>query len=161
MAIDKVRKYFAGLGIEDRIIEFEVSSATVDKAAAAAGVEPARICKTLAFEDPQGGCILIETAGDARVNNGRYKRKFGAKPRMLAPDEVLSYTGHAVGGVCAFAIENKDVKIYADISLQRFSSVFPACGSDNSAVEMSCEELFKYSEALEWIDVCRVPEEEQ
>lgn len=160
MAIEKVRAYFKELGIEDRIQEFEVSSATVELAAKAAGVIPARICKTLSFADPEGGCVLIQAAGDAKVNNGKFKRQFGFKAKMLSPQEALSLTGHAVGGICAFAIENKAVKVYADVSLRRFDTVFPACGSANSAIELTCEELYEYSGALSWIDVCKIPEEE-
>ncbi|MCQ4638345.1 YbaK/EbsC family protein [Anaerovorax odorimutans] len=160
MAIDKVRAYFKEIGIEDRIKEFEVSSATVELAAKAAGVIPARICKTLSFLDPEGGCILIQTAGDTKVNNSKFKKQFGFKAKMLSADQVVDFTGHAIGGVCAFAIDNKDVKIYADVSMQRFESVFPACGSANSAIELTCDELFAYSKALEWIDVCKIPEEE-
>lgn len=160
MAIDKVRAYFKEIGIEDRIKEFEVSSATVELAAKAAGVIPARICKTLSFADPAGGCILIQTAGDTKINNGKFKKQFGFKARMLSAEQVLEFTGHAVGGVCAFAIDNSDVKVYADVSMQRFESVFPACGSANSAIELSCEELFSYSGAREWIDVCKIPEED-
>lgn len=160
MAIDAVREYFKKFGIENRIMEFDVSSATVDLAAKALGTDPERICKTLSFSKPEGGCILIQTAGDSKVNNGKFKKKFGFKAKMLKADEVLEYTGHAVGGVCAFAIDNEDVDIYADISMKRFETVFPACGSSNSAIELTCDELQKYSNAVEWIDVCKIPEEE-
>lgn len=160
MAIEKVREYFKTFGIEDRILEFEVSSATVELAAVAAGTEPARICKTLSFKKPEGGCILIQTAGDTKINNGKFKRQFGFKAKMLTAGEVLEYTGHAVGGVCGFAIENDAVDVYADVSMQRFETVFPACGSSNSAIEFTCDELFKYSGSVEWIDVCKIPDEE-
>lgn len=160
MAIEKVREYFKTLGIDDRIQEFHVSSATVELAAKAAGVIPARICKTLSFLHPQGGCILIQTAGDTKINNGKFKRHFGFKAKMLSPEQVLEFTGHAVGGVCAFAINNENVTIYADESMKRFDTVFPACGSSNSAIELTCQELFQYSKAREWIDVCKIPEEE-
>ncbi len=160
MAIEKVREYFKSIGIEDRLKEFEESSATVELAAKAAGVVPGRICKTISFLDPEGGCILIQAAGDTKINNGKFKKQFGFKAKMLTAEQVLKFTGHAVGGVCAFAIENEDVKIYADISMKRFDTVFPACGSSNSAIELTCDELFKYSKALEWIDVCKIPEEE-
>ncbi len=160
MAIEKVREHFKTLGIEDRIMEFEVSSATVELAAEAVGTEPARICKTLSFQKPEGGCILVQTAGDGKVNNGKFKRHFGFKPKMLTAEEVLEYTGHAVGGVCAFAIDNEQVDIYADVSMQRFETVFPACGSSNSAIEFTCDELMKYSNAKGWIDVCKLPEPE-
>lgn len=160
MAIEKVREYFRRFGIEDRIREFEVSSATVELAAVAVGTEPARICKTLSFKKPEGGCILIQTAGDSKVNNGKFKRQFGFKAKMLTANEVEEYTGHAVGGVCAFAIERDDVDIYADVSMKRFDTVFPACGSSNSAAEFTCDELEKYTNTIEWIDVCKIPEED-
>lgn len=160
MAIEKVRAYFQQLGIAERIQEFEVSSATVELAARAVGAPGARICKTLSFKSPEG-CILIQMAGDAKVNNSKFKQAFGFKAKMLSPEEVLTYTGHAVGGVCAFAVENPDVAVYCDESLRRFSTVFPACGSDNSAIELTCDELYEYSKAQGWIDVCKLPEEEK
>lgn len=159
MAIDKVREYFRQLGLEDKILEFDVSSATVDLAAQAVGVEGARICKTLSFKDKDGGCILIQAAGDARIDNRKFKDKFHLKAKMLTAEEVVEFTGHAIGGVCAFAIENPNVKVYADESLKRFDTVFPACGSSNSAIEFTCDELFRYSNAIEWVDVCKLPEE--
>ena len=159
MAIDKVREYFRQFGLEDKILEFDVSSATVDLAAQAVGVEGARICKTLSFKDRDGGCILIQAAGDARIDNRKFKDKFHLKAKMLTTEEVVEFTGHAIGGVCAFAIENPNVKVYADESLKRFDTVFPACGSSNSAIEFTCDELFRYSNAIEWVDVCKLPEE--
>lgn len=157
MAIEKVREYFRKEGIENRIMEFEVSSATVDLAAEAVGVEGARICKTLSFKKPEGGgCVLIQMAGDARIDNRKFKDTFGFKAKMLSPEEVVFYTGHAIGGVCAFGIEREDVDVYCDKSLKRFETVFPACGSDNSAVEFTCEELFKYSRSKEWIDIAKL-----
>ncbi len=159
MAIDKVREYFRQFGIEDRILEFDVSSATVDLAAQAVGVEGARICKTLSFKDKDGGCILIQAAGDARIDNRKFKDKFHLKAKMLTAEEVVEFTGHAIGGVCAFAIIHHDVKVYTDESLKRFDTVFPACGSSNSAIEFTCDELFRYSNAIEWVDVCKLPEE--
>lgn len=158
MAIEKVREYFKTLGIDDRIMEFDVSSATVNLAAEAVGVEGARICKTISFKTPDDGCILIETAGDAKIDNRKFKDRFGFKAKMLAADEVVKFTGHAIGGVCAFAIENENVQIYTDVSLKRFESVFPACGSSNSAAEFTPDELHQYSKALEWVDVCKLPE---
>lgn len=158
MSIKLVREYFKKLGIEDRIMEFDVSSATVELAALAVGVEGARICKTLSFKDGEDGCILIQTAGDAKVDNRKFKDKFAQKAKMLSPEEVVQFTGHAIGGVCAFGITNDKVKIYCDESMKRFETVFPACGSDNSAIEFTCDELFKYSNALEWIDVCKLPQ---
>ena len=159
MAIDKVREYFRQFGLEDKILEFDVSSATVDLAAQAVGVEGARICKTLSFKDKDGGCILIQAAGDARIDNRKFKDKFYLKAKMLTAEEVVEFTGHAIGGVCAFAIENPNVKVYTDESLKRFDTVFPACGSSNSAIEFTCDELFRYSNAIEWVDVCKLPEE--
>ena len=159
MAIDKVREYFRQFGLEDKILEFDVSSATVDLAAQAVGVEGARICKTLSFKDKDGGCILIQAAGDARIDNRKFKDKFHLKAKMLTAEEVVEFTGHAIGGVCAFAIENPNVKVYTDESLKRFDTVFPACGSSNSAIKFTCDELFRYSNAIEWVDVCKLPEE--
>lgn len=159
MAIDKVREYFRQFGLEDKILEFDVSSATVDLAAQAVGVEGARICKTLSFKDKDGGCILIQAAGDARIDNRKFKDKFHLKAKMLTAEEVVEFTGHSIGGVCAFAIENPNVRVYTDESLKRFDTVFPACGSSNSAIEFTCDELFRYSNAIEWVDVCKLPEE--
>ena len=155
MAIEKARKHFEKFGLEHRVLEFPVSSATVELAAEAASVIPARICKTLSFKSA-GGCILIQTAGDTKIDNGKFKQTFGMKAKMLTPDEVLTYTGHEIGGVCAFGIERADVKIYADLSMKRFETVFPACGSNNSAIELTCDELFEISGALEWVDVTRL-----
>jgi prolyl-tRNA editing enzyme YbaK/EbsC (Cys-tRNA(Pro) deacylase) len=154
MAIDKVREYMKQFNMEDKVLEFPVSSATVELAAEAVGVIPARICKTLSFKSPEG-CILIETAGDTKIDNSKFKGFFGFKAKMLTPEEVLEYTGHEIGGVCAFAIERDDVKIYTDVSMKRFDTVFPACGSSNSAIELTCDEIFAISKALEWVDVCK------
>ena len=153
MSIKRVRAYFQTLGIADKIQEFDVSSATFDLAAQALGVEGARIAKTLSFlmgED----CILIVAAGDARVENKRYKAQFGQKAKMLAHDDVPQYIGHAVGGVCPFAV-NDGVRVYLDESLKRFQTVFPACGSSNSAIELTIPELERYSGYTQWVDVCR------
>jgi prolyl-tRNA editing enzyme YbaK/EbsC (Cys-tRNA(Pro) deacylase) len=158
MAIEKVREYFRQLGIEDRIQEFDVSSATVELAAQAVGVEGARICKTLSFQDGDDGCILIQTAGDTKIDNRKFKDTFHHKATMLSPEQVIAFTGHAIGGVCAFAIDHPGVRIFCDESMKRFETVFPACGSASSAVEMTCEELFRYSKAEAWIDVCKIPE---
>ena len=122
------------------------------------GTEPERICKTLSFLKPEGGCILIQAAGDARVNNRKFKDQFHFKAKMLSPDEVIEYTGHAIGGVCAFGIERDDVDVYCDESMKRFETMFPACGSSNSAIEFTLDELEKYSKAKGWIDVCKLPE---
>lgn len=156
MSIEKVRAYFAAQGIEDRIQEFPVSSATVELAAQAVGCEPCRIAKTLSFKVGDR-TVLIAAAGDAKVDNRKYKDFFGAKAKMLTAEEAETLIGHAVGGVCPFAV-NKGVEVYLDESLKRFETVFPACGSSNSAIELSMEEMEKYSCAKAWIDVCKLPE---
>ncbi|QIB70365.1 YbaK/EbsC family protein [Aminipila butyrica] len=153
MAIERCREYFKKFNMEDRIIEFDVSSATVELAAAAAGCKPERIAKTMSFklmEEP----ILIVTAGDARIDNSKYKGMFHTKAKMLEPNEVEEMIGHAIGGVCPFGI-NDGVTVYLDESLKRFDTVFPACGSSNSAIELSLSEIEKYSNYVEWIDVCK------
>ena len=153
MAIDKVKKYFQQWGIEDRIQEFDVSSATVALAAEALHCEECRIAKPLSFHvDEQ--VVLIVTAGDARVDNKKYKACFGKKAKMLAFDEAEPLIGHAVGGVCPFAV-NEGVRVYLDESLKRFETVFPACGSSNSAIELTITELEKYSGFEKWVDVCK------
>ena len=156
MSIEKGRAYFRQFGMEDRVREFDVSSATVELAALALGVEGARIAKTLSFKNDDS-CILILAAGDARIDNHKFKEKFHMKAKMLAPDEVLSIVGHPVGGVCPFGI-NDGIDVYLDESLKRFETVFPAVGSANSAIELDLDELYKYSNAIEWIDVCKLPE---
>mgnify|MGYP000781996951 FL=1 len=156
MSIEKGRAYFRQFGMEDRVREFDVSSATVELAALALGVEGARIAKTLSFKKDDS-CILILAAGDARIDNHKFKEKFHMKAKMLAPDEVLSIVGHPVGGVCPFGI-NDGIDVYLDESLKRFETVFPAVGSANSAIELNLDELYKYSNAIEWIDVCKLPE---
>ena len=153
MAIEKVKKYFANFGMADRVMEFEVSSATVELAAQAVHCEPCRIAKTLSFM-VNGKAILIVTAGDARIDNQKYKARFGTKAKMLSPEEVETLVGHAVGGVCPFAV-NEGVVVYLDESLKRFETVFPACGSDNSAIELTIPELEKYSAFTSWVDVCK------
>ena len=156
MSIEKGRAYFRQFGMEDRVREFDVSSATVELAALALGVEGARIAKTLSFKKDDS-CILILAAGDARIENHKFKDKFHMKAKMLAPEEVLSIVGHPVGGVCPFGI-NDGIDVYLDESLKRFETVFPAVGSANSAIELDLDELYKYSNAIEWIDVCKLPE---
>ena len=153
MSIEKVRSYFQTLGIADRIREFDVSSATVDLAAQAVGVEGKRIAKTLSFLVGDR-CILIVAAGDARIDNKKYKARFGAKAKMLAHDDVPEYIGHAVGGVCPFAVKD-GVQVYLDESLKRFETVFPAAGSANSAIELTIPELEQYSKFDGWVDVCK------
>lgn len=153
MAIDKVREYFYTLGIEERIREFDVSSATVELAAQALGVEPARIAKTLSFL-LKDSCILIVAAGDGKVDNHKYKEAFGAKAKMVPFAEVEQYVGHAAGGVCPFAVKS-GIRVYLDESLKRFETVFPACGSSNSAIELTVPELEKYSGFTAWVDICK------
>ena len=158
MSIERVREYFRSLGREQDILEFPVSSATVELAAQVVGVIPARIAKTLSFlvED---GCVLVVAAGDAKVDNSKYKAFFHTKAKMLTPEQAVEMTGHAVGGVCPFA-NPQGVKTYLDVSLRRFDTVFPAAGSSNSAIELTCPELEQYSGSLAWIDVCKGWEEE-
>jgi prolyl-tRNA editing enzyme YbaK/EbsC (Cys-tRNA(Pro) deacylase) len=153
MAIEKVKEYFNQFGMADRVQEFDVSSATVELAAQALHCEPCRIAKTLSFM-VDGHAILIVAAGDAKIDNPKYKAQFGTKAKMLSPDEVERSVGHAVGGVCPFAV-NDNVTIYLDESLKRFQTVFPACGSSNSAIELTIEELEQYSAFHSWIDVCK------
>lgn len=153
MAIERVREYFAERGIADRIQEFDVSSATVELAAEALGCEPCRIAKSITFHT-ENKVIMIVTAGDCKIDNSKYKKQFGTKARMLGRDEAENLVGHAVGGVCPFAV-NEGVEIYLDNSLKRFETVFPACGSSNSAVEFTIPELEKYTDFHSWVDVCK------
>ena len=157
MSIEKVRAYFRPLGREGDILEFAVSSATVELAAQAAGVIPARIAKTLSFlvED---GCVLVVAAGDTKIDNGKFKAQFHTKAKMLSPEQVAQFTGHTVGGVCPFA-NPEGVRTYLDISLRRFDTVFPAAGSANSAIELTCGELEAYSHSAGWVDVCKAWQE--
>ena len=162
MSIEKVREYFRGSGMEERIREFPVSSATVELAARAVGVEAGRIAKTMSFKLGKDAIVIV-MAGDARVDNPRYKARFHAKARMLTFDEAHTLIGHDPGGVCPFALPENG-KTYLDVSLRRFATVFPAAGSASSAVEMSCEELERYSTNFTaWVDVCRGwrPEEKE
>ena len=153
MSIERVKQYFEPYGMTDRIREFPVSSATVELAAAALGCEGCRIAKTLSFSVDEAA-VLIVAAGDARVDNGKFKAFFHTKARMLSPQEAADLVGHAVGGVCPFGV-NEGVTTYLDVSLRRFETVFPACGSSNSAIELTLPELEKYSQAKAWIDVCK------
>ena len=153
MSIEKVRAYFAAQGIEDRIQEFPVSSATVELAAQALGVEGKRIAKTLSFLVGDQ-CVLIVAAGDAKVDNPKYKAQFHTKAKMLPHDLVPEYVGHAVGGVCPFAVK-EGVAVYLDESLRRFETVFPAAGSANSAIELTIPELERYAQTTRWVDVCK------
>ena len=154
MSIEKVRAFFAKTGREGGILEFEVSSATVELAAQAVGCPPERIAKTLSFSLEEG-CVLVVCAGDAKIDNSKFKAQFHTKAKMLTPDQVVSFTGHAVGGVCPFAIENPIVQTYLDESLKRFASVYPAAGSSNSAIELTLSELEELSNAVGWVDVCK------
>ena len=158
MSIEKVRAYLQARGYADRIREFPVSSATVELAAAALGCPPAWIAKTLSFGTATG-VILIVAAGDARVDNKKYKAHFGEKARMLPHEEVAAAVGHAVGGVCPFAVAD-GIRIYLDRSLSRFSTVYPACGSSSSAIPLTIPELEELVGAHEWVDVCKLPEGE-
>lgn len=153
MSIQRVREYFRQYGIENRIMEFDTSSATVELAAEAVGCEPARIAKTLSFKVEETP-ILIVAAGDAKIDNPKYKAQFHTKAKMLTREEVTELIGHAVGGVCPFAVK-EGVKIYLDESLRRFETVYPAAGSSNSAIPMTMEDLEKYSGSSQWVDVCK------
>lgn len=153
MSIEKVKNYFSTLGIENRIREFPVSSATVELAAEALGCEGKRIAKTISFMLDEKA-VLIVTAGDAKIDNAKYKAYFGKKAKMLTPDEATALIGHSVGGICPFAT-NEGTKIYLDVSLKRFETVFPACGSSSSAIELTIAELEQYSNYISWIDVCK------
>lgn len=155
MSIEKVRAYFEPFGIADRIREFDVSSATVELAAVAVGVEGARIAKSMSFKLADDQPIIIVTSGDRKIDNAKYKAYFHVKAKMLTFDEACAFTGHAPGGVCSFALP-ENVKTYLDVSLKRFDTVFPAAGSANSAIEMTCEELEQYSSNfVAWVDVCK------
>lgn len=156
MSIEKVREYMKKYDMEDKILEFDVSSATVELAAQALGIEGQRIAKSLSFlvED---GAIIVVAAGDARVDNKKFKAEFCCKAKMLSAEQVDEMIGHRVGGVCPFAV-NEGVKVYLDESLKRFETVFPACGSSNSAIELTITELENLSGYLKWVDVCKLPE---
>ncbi len=153
MAIERVKTYFKQYGMEEKIREFDVSSATVELAAQALSCEPARIAKTLSFM-VDGHAILIVAAGDVKIDNHKYKEQFHAKAKMLSPKEAETLVGHAIGGVCPFAV-NEGVTVYLDESLKRFETVFPACGSSNSAIELTIPELEKYAAPVQWVDVCK------
>ena len=159
MSIERVKAYFGEYGMEERVREFPVSSATVELAAAALGCEPCRIAKTLSFMT-EDGAILVVAAGDAKVDNKKYKGQFNTKAKMLSPQEAQELVGHAVGGVCPFGVK-EGVSVYLDVSLKRFDTVFPACGSSNSAIELTIPELEKYSGCSAWVDVCKGYEEVQ
>lgn len=153
MAIEKVKAYFESKGMGDRVLEFPVSSATVELAAQAVGCEPARIAKTLSFL-VDGSPILVVAAGDARIDNPKFKAQFHSKAKMLSADDAEALIGHAVGGVCPFAV-NDGVRVYLDESLRRFDTVYPAAGSSNSAIELNMQELEEHSGSEAWVDVCK------
>lgn len=154
MSLESVKEHFKQWNRENDIMVFESSSATVQEAADTLGVEPAQIAKTLSFRGKDEKAILVVAAGDTKIDNKKFRGQFEFKARMLSPDEVLEQTGHPVGGVCPFGLAN-DLDVYLDVSLKRFDKVFPACGSTNSAIELTCEELEKFSGAKEWVDVCK------
>jgi len=153
MGMESARAWLAARGLEDRIREFSVSSATVELAAQALGVEPGRIAKTLSFYDGESA-LLILAAGDAKIDNRKFKDQFGFKAKMLTPEDVLRFTGHAVGGVCPFGLA-EPLPVYLDRSLQRYDTVYPACGTSSSAVVLTCDELERASEAAGWVDVTK------
>lgn len=153
MSIEKAREYLKQFGLDDKILEFETSSATVELAAQALGCEPERIAKTLSFL-VGGKAVLIVAAGDVRIDNPKFKAQFLTKAKMISPGEVETLVGHAIGGVCPFGI-HQNVDVYLDVSLKRFETVFPACGSSNSAIELTIDQLEQYSNSLGWIDVCK------
>ena len=153
MSIDRARAHLQALGLGERIIEFTVSSATVALAAQALGCEPAHIAKSLSFADGEGAMIIV-AAGDARIDNAKFKQRFHMKASMLTPERVQALIGHAVGGVCPFGV-NPGVPVYLDVSLKAFDIVYPACGNAASAVRLTPDELFAASGAVEWVDVCK------
>jgi len=154
MSVEAVRTFLAPMGLSERVMEFSVSSATVELASAALGTAPAHIAKSLTFYAKDGGCLMLVTAGDQKIDNAKFKAQFGCKAKMMSAEDALSFTGHAVGGVCPFALPN-GVAVYLDVSLQRFETVYPAAGSASSAARLSCDELFSASHAIAWIDVCK------
>lgn len=157
MGMETARAWLAARGFEDRIRTFQVSSATVELAARALGVEPGRIAKTISLYSGESA-MLILAAGDARIDNRKFKDRFGFKAKMLSPEDALKFTGHAVGGICPFGLANP-LAVYLDESLRRFDIVYPACGTSSSAVALTCEELERAGEAAGWVDVCKVAEQ--
>jgi len=153
MSIEKVREYLKQFNKNNDILEMEQSTATVGLAAQALGTEPARIAKSLSFQYKEGAMIIV-VAGDAKIDNKKFKNEFNFKAKMLTPDDAIKFTGHAVGGVCPFALP-KDVSVFLDESMKRFETMFPACGSSNSAIEVTLAELEEYSKSQKWIDVCK------
>lgn len=157
MSFESVKAHFKQWNREDDVMEFETLSATVEQAADTIGVIPARIAKTLSFRGEEKA-ILIVAAGDAKIDNKKFRHTFGFKARMLTPDEVLEQTGHVIGGVCPFGLKS-ELDVFLDVSMKRFETLFPACGSTNSAIELTCDEIFQYSFAKKWVDVCKDWEE--
>lgn len=158
MSVAVVKEYLKNFGLDNKVREFEVSSATVELAAEALSTEGARIAKTISLAKKEGGCILVVCAGDYKIDNRKFKDKFGFKATMLSPDDALAMTGHAVGGVCPFALP-EGVEVYLDESLRRFDIIYPAAGSSNSAVELTCDELYRASGAICWADLCKSREQ--
>lgn len=154
MSVTDVKNYLKAYGLDQKVREFNQSSATVELAAIAAGVEPARIAKSLTFKAGDDA-VMIVTAGDTKIDNHKYKEQFGIKAKMLSPEEVIKYTGHSIGGVCPFANPEGHLKVYLDDSMKRFETVFPAAGSDASCAELTLDELTKASKAVDWINVCK------
>ncbi len=153
MSLERVKEYLKEFGAEDRVVEFPVSSATVELAAQAIGCEGKQIAKTLSFQLPEE-CLLIVAAGDAKVDNHKFKETFGAKAKMISPDQVEEKIGHGVGGVCPFGV-NPGVRVCLDASLKRFETVYPACGSANSAIRLTLPELETFARTTDWVDVCK------
>ena len=153
MSVALVKEYLKQWSKDSAVLEFETSCATVELAANALGCEPARIAKSLALKRGNG-CVLIVASGDARLKNSKFREHFGEKATMLRAEETEAQTGHAVGGVCPFAVPNPDVQVFLDVSLNRFATVFPACGSSNSVIELTLDELFTCAKAAGWVDVC-------
>lgn len=154
MSVTDVKNYLKAYGLDQKVREFNQSSATVELAAIAAGVEPARIAKSLTFKAGDDA-VMIVTAGDTKIDNHKYKEQFGIKAKMLSPEEVIEYTGHSIGGVCPFANPEGHLKVYLDDSMKRFETVFPAAGSDASCAELTLDELTKASKAVDWVNVCK------
>ena len=154
MSVDSVKNHLAQFGLDDRVMEFDVSSATVELAAAALGTEGSRIAKSITLYNKDNKCLMLITAGDVKIDNAKFKARFGFKARMMSHEDALSATGHAVGGICPFALPD-GVSVYLDVSMNRFDTVYPAAGSASSAVRLSCDELATASRALEWVDVCK------
>jgi prolyl-tRNA editing enzyme YbaK/EbsC (Cys-tRNA(Pro) deacylase) len=156
MSVEQVRGYLQKWGRDKDVIEMDASTATVAEAAAALGVVPARIAKSISLKQGDGAAVVV-IAGDMKLDNRKYKERFGLKAKMLSPEDALIFTGHAVGGVCPFALP-PEVAVYLDVSMRRFKTVYPACGSGNSAIELTLDELHEYSQNQGWVDVCKPPE---